>query len=548
MVASLLHYMTQRLRRLWEKVVANPWTFASVVALVAALVLAPLLALDSGFTFDEDVQREYGELILAWYRSQFVERGALDFRNLYLYGGLFDLLSQWIISNNWSPWGPFETRHVITALIAVLGLIPTWLAASRIAGPRAGFLAALLLALTPIWVGHGMFNPKDIPFATASAFVAYASVEIALTPAPLRWRHALYAGVSFGAALGVRPGGMFLAAFILLAAFGRLALDAKEAQDRSARASTLKALVVLGRLACMLPIVWALMLSAWPWAQIAPFERPFEAASIAAHFDWGGHMRFNGRTISTDDLPLSYLPVWFAVTLPDTYFLALLCGIICLCFVRGVGWLWRPQTLALITLSAFVIVPYLGVLLKRPIVYDAQRHFLFTVPPMAALAGIALSKAAQHARLPRAVRLAGTGFWALLTLIVAFDMWRVHPYEYLYFNRLYGGLAAANGNFETDYWGASYREGFAWVVENVKPKSKKKPIKVAVCNQSPGGWQLNYLRKQWGLEQKYVLVKSEQKAHEIYLGFIRGDCHKRDGEVLHVVERMGVPLLYVLRR
>jgi hypothetical protein len=192
-------------------------------------------------------------------------------------------------------------------------------------------------------------------------------------------------------------------------------------------------------------------------------------------------------------------------------------------------------------------VPYVGVIITRPTIYDGHRHFLFWLPPMAAIAGVALNAALHHVRIPRAFRIGGAGVLTALVLLVLFDMARVHPYEYLYFNRLYGGLPAANGNFETDYWGASFREGFDWVVHNV-PQTSKKPVKVAVCNASPGQWQLEYLRERWGVNKKYVVVKGEQKAHKIYLGFTRGDCHKREGEVLHVVERLGVPLLYVLRR
>lgn len=543
MIGGSTFWMTQR----WSNVratVADPWRLASLLGLVAVLALAPRLALDSGFTYDEQVHVNYGDLILAWYRSGFEDQRALDFRNLYLYGGLFDLPAQWLISQGWTAWGPYETRHVLTALVAVLGAVGTWLAAARIGGSRAGFLAALTLLLTPAWIGHGMFNPKDIPFGAAVAFVAYACVSISMRATPLRWSDALRGALAYGAALGVRSGGMFLGAFLLLAIFGRLALDAHATGWQGLGRKTL---VTLARVVAVLPIAYLLMLSAWPWAQVAPFERPFEAASIAAHFDWGGHMRFNGRTVTTSDLPLSYLPVWFAVTLPEIYAFALLCGITCLCFVRRISTLLRPQALALACLLSIIIVPYLGVIIKRPTVYDAHRHFLFFLPAMAVLAGVALGAAFEQVRLPRVLRLAGVGVFGALALLVLFDITRIHPYEYVYFNRLYGGLPAANGNFETDYWGASFREGFEWVVHNV-PQTSKKPVKVAVCNASPGQWQVEYLRERWGVTKKYVVVKGEQKPHKIYLGFTRGDCHKRDGEVLHVVERMGVPLLYVLRR
>lgn len=501
---------------------ADRWRVASLVGLLGLGIVAPRLALDSGFTYDEQVQSDYGDLIFEWYRSGFKDLRALDFRNLYLYGGLFDLPAQWFISTGWSPWGPYETRHVLTALVAVLGLWGTSLAAATIGGSRAGFLAALTLALTPAWVGHGMFNPKDIPFAAATAFLAYACTAIAMNPLPLRWGDALRAAIAYGAALGVRSGGMFLGAFILLATFGRLILELRSAGTKGFGRTVL---ITLGRLVAVAPLVWLLMLSAWPWAQVLPFERPLEAAEIAAHFDWGGHMRFNGRTITTHDLPLSYLPVWFAVTLPETYALGFVSGVVCLCLTRLKSALLSRRALALSCLVAFIVVPYLGVVLKRPTIYDAHRHFLFVLPPMAALSGVALSALFGHVRLPRALRLIGAGAFGALALLVFVDMARIHPYEYVYFNRSYGGLPAANGNFETDYWGASFREGFEWVVHNVPQTSRK-----------------------WGVDKRYVVVKNEQKHHNIYLGFTRGGCHQRKGEVLHVVERLGVPLLYVLRR
>src|ERR1700742_428932 len=60
-----------------------------VAAWLSFAVLAARLALDAGVTWDEEVQREYGDRILAWFRSGFHDRSATDFKNLYFYGGLF---------------------------------------------------------------------------------------------------------------------------------------------------------------------------------------------------------------------------------------------------------------------------------------------------------------------------------------------------------------------------------------------------------------------------------------------------------------------------
>jgi hypothetical protein len=40
---------------------------------------------------------------------------------------------------------------------------------------------------------------------------------------------------------------------------------------------------------------------------------------------------------------------------------------------------------------------------------------------------------------------------------------RLHPYEYIYFNELVGGVRGAFRRYELDYWATSYREGFAFI-------------------------------------------------------------------------------------
>jgi 4-amino-4-deoxy-L-arabinose transferase-like glycosyltransferase len=514
-----------------------------VLGLLALLPLAVRMALDSGITWDEPPQLDYGNRVLAWYRSGFTDQGALKNHKLFLYGGLFEAPAQWLISTGVLRWGPYETRHVLTALVAVLGMVAAWLTANRIAGARAGLLAAAMLALTPSWVGHGLFNPKDIPFGTAAAFVLYAATCIAMRPAPLRWSDALRAGIALGVALGVRSGGMFLAVYPVLAAFGRLTIDSIVAGRASEPRRVMRdGAVVAGRLLCVLPLCWALMLVAWPWAQLAPFVRPFEAAKIAAHFDFRSSMLFDGRYVRAQDLPLSYLPIWFKVTLPDTYLLALPCALTAI-----IGSLWarrldasRGWAVAIVAL--FAVLPFVGVAVTHPVIYDANRHFLFLMPALAVLAALSFEHVLAHAALARAIRIATLAAVLALSSVTAYDMWSLHPYEYVYFNRMSGGLQRQVSRFETDYWGASYREGFDWVVHNVD-RGGTRPVLVGTCLFDGG---IKYYRRRWGAT-RFVFPKNPATAH-VYLAFLRGNCRNAKGEILHTVERQGVPLLFVLRR
>jgi len=54
-----------------------------------------------------------------------------------------------------------------------------------------------------------------------------------------------------------------------------------------------------------------------------------------------------------------------------------------------------------------------------------------------------------------------------------------HPYEYVYFNELAGGIDNAYGNYEMDYYYHSTREASEWILKNVSPNPAGKPkIKV----------------------------------------------------------------------
>src|SRR5947208_2820259 len=72
---------------------ADPYDLLTA-ALLAALALAALLTFrDYAISNDEGVQQRYGELIIEYYRSGFAARDLFSFQNLYLYGGLFDIVA-----------------------------------------------------------------------------------------------------------------------------------------------------------------------------------------------------------------------------------------------------------------------------------------------------------------------------------------------------------------------------------------------------------------------------------------------------------------------
>jgi hypothetical protein len=531
--------------KVWAR---EPFRLASWLGMLVLVVASLRAAYEVGIVWDEEADALYGDHVLAWFTSGFTNEDALTNGDLHLYGTLFELPAQWLVANAKFPWGQYETRHMLTALIAALGVLAVGKAAARIAGRRAGFLAGLTLALTPCWTGHGFFNAKDIPFAVAAAFVVYSCVRIALQSAPLRWSDAWVAGASAGCAIGIRAGGMFVLAYPALTSLARFALDARELHASGGRRAVAKAsLHVLSRLAAALVVAWALMVCTWPWGMISPIAHPLEAARAAKRFVWNGSTLFEGTHVPADNVPPHYLFRWFSITLPEIYLFAAICvavAAVSLIVARKRPRLDLPHALAIATLAGAVVIPLGAVLIVHPVIYDAHRHFLFLVPPLAAGAGVALDWAWSELSLPYLVRVAGAWSFAVLCGMVIFDMGRLHPFEYLYFNRMAGGLPAAAGRYETDYWGASYREGIEWVAEHVRRRSGK--LRVAVCDAAPR--TKYYVKRSPEMSEHLVIVDRLQDA-DVTLAYTRGDCAERySGLALHQVEREGVALLHVFAR
>src|SRR5690606_15300420 len=121
--------------------------------LFGANALLVLLTFDDyGVTWDEDVHNWYGVYVLEYYTSLFQNTRALSWLNLYNYGAAFDLLAA--ILNAFSPIGTYETRHLLNGLVGLVGVVGVWKLGKALGGPRAGFIAALLLLLMPVWYGH----------------------------------------------------------------------------------------------------------------------------------------------------------------------------------------------------------------------------------------------------------------------------------------------------------------------------------------------------------------------------------------------------------
>jgi 4-amino-4-deoxy-L-arabinose transferase-like glycosyltransferase len=530
-----------RLRRIGER--QFHWLSYALFAGLLLVILGTFL--DYGLAWDEEEHRLYGDFVFQWYATLFQDRYALSYWVLYLYGAFFEIVAR--AAAPILPFGLYEGRHLVSALFGLLGIVVAYKTAGHLGGPIAGFFAALFLTLTPGFYGHLFVNPKDVPFATLSLLSLYCFFLTydALPRVPLRLL--LWTGLAVGCALGIRVGGILLLGYLAVLWAGWLILRYRVGLDstRGSVAGVVRRLVVSFLLIAL--VAWAVMLLCWPWAQVDPLLNPIRGILATANFvAWYGEVFFDGRYYRATDMPASYLPTWFAISLPEFYVVALLVG--CLLAWRWVAELGRDcrrlvPALQIGVLAMSVVVPVVAAIGLRSVVYDGVRQFLFVVPPLAVLAGVAVAglfraPAGRHLKL-------GVGLAIALSVgVTVLDMVRLHPYQYVYFNRLVtGGVDAGARRFETDYWGLSYREGIEWLIENYRPRS---PGRVRVANCSRAYLTDYYLQKSPEARQRFETVEPGAQP-DVFLATTRFGCHDLvPGRRLHVVERLGVPLLYVI--
>jgi 4-amino-4-deoxy-L-arabinose transferase-like glycosyltransferase len=450
-----------------------------VLAITALVALATFR--DYGLGWDDYAHAEYGDRLVSLFASGFHDRRALSFVNLYMYGGGFDLASA--LAAKALPFTLFETRRLMGAAVGLVGLMATWRAGRRIGGPVAGLAALLLLATCPLYVGHAFINAKDGPFAAFMALLLLGLIRLFEEYPRVSVSTGILATFGLGLSLGARVLGAFgpVAALIALALL--VGCDARaEGIASSARRLARFALAMLPYLV----LAYAVMALEWPWGVASPLN-PFRAAAyFSRFFEEPWHELYGGRLILVPDMPRSYVPTLMALKLPEIFVALALAGAI----GALIGVLQRALSanrrgvLLLVVLAAFL--PIVVTVVNRPAMYNGIRHFVFVLPPLAVLGGLAAARLLELLlrRSPAAAALAGAVFIAGIASPVV-GMTRLHPYEYTYFNRLSGGVAAARSRYMLDYWALSFKQASqalaVWLDQHHEHKPADRRWKLAVC-------------------------------------------------------------------
>lgn len=126
-------------------------------------------------------------------------------------------------------------------------------------------------------------------------------------------------------------------------------------------------------------------------------------------------------------------------------------------------------------------------------------------------------------------------------LIVVAEMISLHPYQYVYFNQVSGGLPAAYARDETDYWGLSHKEAGEWLNEYVE--------QIAPAGERVFKVHQRYTRSMLKevLDPDRFEIWQPREGADFFVSITRFNLHSSypEAKLLHVVERQGVPLCFI---
>jgi hypothetical protein len=427
-----------------------------------------------------------------------------------------------------TPIAKLNFSHFFYFVAFQIGVVSLFFLARRWMSELAAFGAAFLFNTQPIILGHAFMNPKDVVFMSfliASAALGLWMIDRYEVPSPTSGRPPSYgvrqilrqfrcadvwlAGLVLGFASAIRIAaplvGLVVLAYIMA----------------SRKWQALPRFFAYGFIA------FGSMIVMWPYLWPDPLGRLIGSLVHSANYPDTHLTLFRGVLYDAKNIPVLYLPVLLIVQLTETTLLFVLAGVFHL--LKKVRWL----LIALIL--TWFILPAVAIIGLQVILYDNFRQVFFILPPLFLIAGLGLDWLLSLLQRPIARA-------SLLFLLVVPGLYAdvaLHPYQYIYYNQLTGGLRGAYRVFELDYWHLAYREAQTYLNQTAAPNAN-----IFVGNSKPSAQTFARSdlifnafggRKRNWEKYDYIIVSTAENDDEKFAGF----------QTVFVVTRNGIPLIFV---
>jgi hypothetical protein len=415
---------------------------ASVGAFFTLLILVGLLVYkDYGISWDEPIQRKYGEDVFNYVTG--TNDKLLKNKDRY-YGPTFELAL--VIGERALGLETFKEiyhyRHLVSYGFFVLGAYFLYLLASKILGDwKWGLLTSLFFVLSPRIFAHAFYNSKDIPFMCALIIAVYFMVRFA---EDMSRKNALLLGITMALATTIRLMGIFSVPLLAIFSISKY----KQNKETNYKELLKKPALVFGTYTLFIFLMWPTL---WK-SPLGNLKNAFEQMS---QYPQSTSMYYYGTKVKSTEVPWHYTLGWLGATTPFVYVVLFTLGIAYF-VIRFKKNPWA-NTHIFAVLGWFFIPPATVIALNSNL-YDSWRQMFFIYPAFLIIALYGLKYFISSS--PKWLGYLAGGLVVASLVLTSFRMVVGHPHQNVYFGLLAGNPNTIEERFELDYWGLSYKQAY----------------------------------------------------------------------------------------
>jgi hypothetical protein len=332
--------------------------------------------------------------------------------------------------------------HLLLNFYVILIIFLIWKKLNEIYSVNFSNLFIFFLCFTPSFIGHAMFNIKDIPYALqiflGTVYFVNYFIKNNLGNSLFN-KELLIVGFTFGLAGLVRINSY---AFLGLASFFFLIVKIRQK-------GAIRNYLVNNAFIYFISIITIIIGTPPSW--LNPFKWFKSALDWQFFYTWTGTTLTNGKFIDAENMTSTYLLEWFSFRMPMIYLPVI--------FITGYFVFKKKTSLATNYFFFFVVTVNLLFIIFRPSAYDGIRQFLFLIPFLIILFIESISQTSFMHEIKIFIFIF-CGAYLIFTQI------GLGAYKYTYFNELvqtenissYCENIDGCGDWSSDYWGFSGKE------------------------------------------------------------------------------------------
>ncbi len=427
------------------------YEYTPIIALLILCLLVGIFTVkDYGESWDEPPIYDYADYSFQAYQyilhPQDLQLFPTFSMNLNVYGPAYFMLadaSSNVIKLLDPSLSAITARHFVYFSTFLTSILMLYLVSRRWMSKWAAFGAALLFASQPLIWGHSFINPKDLPFMVFFLASIYFGLQMVDASPNSKWRWLVPAGIILGLTISIRVIGPLAGLLVLIHAVIKF--------PRKIWTTIPYYSLIAGITAYL----------TWPYLWKAPIANFFNSIKVMSDFPETALVLFMGRLYPANQLPRRFFPTLLGLQLTEPALILIAIGfaVSLWLFIKG------KKREPILLFAGWFLAPALWIMLSHSNLYDNARQLLFLWPPLFMLAGLGIDQLMTLIKLP----ILNAAFLIVMALPGIYAGIQLHPYEYIYYNSLIGGVLGAYRKFELDYWATSFQKSIQYINENAEP-------------------------------------------------------------------------------